>query len=72
MFVILIFFILFLFLLRLFYLFLSYFFINIILQEASKQILNYSGEYPILFPVTGGTYFHLEPSHALHARKSKY
>ena len=25
----------------------------------------------LLFLVPGGTYFHLEPSHAVHARKSK-
>ena len=26
----------------------------------------------LLFLVPGGTYFHLEPSHAVHARQSKY
>ena len=26
----------------------------------------------VLFLVPGGTYFHLEPSHAVHARESKY
>ena len=27
---------------------------------------------PLLFMVPGGTYFHLEPSHAMHTRLRKY
>ena len=35
-----------------------------ILPEATKLFL--------LFLVLGGTYFHLEPSHTVHVRQSKY